>query len=123
MENENTAPIYVQVNSVADTDSESGASLNLGSGIGFFSGSRIPNPYFESLVEIFGVQSTVILCKLAKKIFFLFKNKIKFCDICDFKKVEHFFSLSSFVAVLDSGWMKNLDPGSGINIPDPQHCR
>jgi hypothetical protein len=22
---------------------------------------------------------------------------------------------------LDPGW-KNSDPGSGINIPDPQHC-
>jgi hypothetical protein len=22
----------------------------------------------------------------------------------------------------DPGWVKNQDPGSGINIPDPQHC-
>jgi hypothetical protein len=32
----------------------------------------------------------------------------------------------SFVAVFgsgfrDPGWVKNQDPGSGINIPDPQH--
>jgi hypothetical protein len=36
----------------------------------------------------------------------------------------NFFSPLSFVAVLDpgSGMAKNQDPGSGINIPDPQHC-
>jgi hypothetical protein len=41
----------------------------------------------------------------------------------------NFISPLSFVAVLGSGirdpgsWMgKNQDPGSGINIPDPQHC-
>jgi hypothetical protein len=41
-----------------------------------------------------------------------------------------FFSLLSFVALLDPGseiqdpgWVKKQDPGSEINIPDPQHCR
>jgi hypothetical protein len=24
--------------------------------------------------------------------------------------------------IRDPGWVKNQDPGSGINIPDPQHC-
>jgi hypothetical protein len=36
-----------------------------------------------------------------------------------------FFSHLSFVAVFGdpgSGMGKNQDPGSGINIPDPQHC-
>jgi hypothetical protein len=40
-----------------------------------------------------------------------------------------FFSPLSFVAVFGSeirdpgsGMGKNQDPGSGINIPDPQHC-
>ena len=35
----------------------------------------------------------------------------------------NFFSTLSFVAVLDpgSGMAKNQDPGSGMNIPDPQH--
>jgi hypothetical protein len=40
----------------------------------------------------------------------------------------NFFSLLSFVAVFGSGFRdpgsgmgKNQDPGSGINIPDPQH--
>jgi hypothetical protein len=39
------------------------------------------------------------------------------------------FSPPSFVAVFGSGIRdpgsgmgKNQDPGSGINIPDPQHC-
>jgi hypothetical protein len=34
----------------------------------------------------------------------------------------YFFSLLSFVAVFGSGMGKNQDLGSGINIPDPQHC-
>jgi hypothetical protein len=40
-----------------------------------------------------------------------------------------FFSPLSFDAVFgsgirdpESGMGKNQDPGSGINIPDPQHC-
>jgi hypothetical protein len=42
----------------------------------------------------------------------------------------NFFSPLSFVAVLGSGIRvpgsgmgKNQDPGSGRNIPDPQHCK
>jgi hypothetical protein len=42
----------------------------------------------------------------------------------------NFFSPLSFVAVFGSGVRdpgsgmgKNQDPGSGINIPDPQHCK
>ncbi len=62
-------------------------------------------------------------------IFFLqqFKTEI----ICNFVKfvatlkvmTTNFFSPLSFVAVLDpgSGMAKNQDPGSGINIPDPQY--
>jgi hypothetical protein len=41
----------------------------------------------------------------------------------------NFFSPLSFVAVFGSGIRdprsgmgKNQDPGSGTNIPDPQHC-
>jgi hypothetical protein len=34
-----------------------------------------------------------------------------------------FFSPFSFVPVFGSGMGKNQDPGSGINIPDPPHCR
>jgi hypothetical protein len=41
----------------------------------------------------------------------------------------NFFSPLSFIAVFGSGIRdpgsgmgKNQDPGSGINIPDPQHC-
>ncbi len=59
--------------------------LDPGSRIGFF---WIPNPYFESLVTIFWVKSSIILCKLAKKIF-LTSSKIynvQFCDICGYKK-------------------------------------
>jgi hypothetical protein len=63
--------------------------------------------------------------------FFLqhFKNKIIFNKICGYKKRydNTFFSPLSFVAVFGSeirdpgsGMGKNQDPGSGINIPDPQ---
>ncbi len=34
----------------------------------------------------------------------------------------NFFSPFSFIAVFGSGMGKNQDPGSGINISDPQHC-
>jgi hypothetical protein len=35
----------------------------------------------------------------------------------------NFFSPLSFVAVFGSRMGKNQDPGSRINIPDPQHCK
>ncbi len=81
-------------------------------------------------MTIFGVKSTIILCKLAQ--FFLpFQkyNNLIFCDICGYKKGRTTnFSPFSFVAVVGCGirdpgsWMdKNPDPGSGINIPDLQH--
>ncbi len=37
---------------------------------------------------------------------------------------SNFFSPLSLLLFLDpgSGMGKNQDPGSGINIPDPQHC-
>jgi hypothetical protein len=52
-------------------------------------------------------------------------NNFQFCEICGYKKRydKKFFSLLSFVAGLGFGIRdgKNQDPGSGINIPDPQH--
>jgi hypothetical protein len=33
----------------------------------------------------------------------------------------NFFTPLSFIAVFGSGMGKNQDPGSGINIPDPQN--
>jgi hypothetical protein len=56
---------------------------------------------------------------------------LQFCEICGYIKSydNKFFSPLSFVAVFGSGIRdprsgmgKNQDPGSGINIPDPQHC-
>ncbi len=38
-------------------------------------------------------------------------------------RTTNFFSPLSFVAVFGSGMDKNQDPGSGINIPDPQHVK
>jgi hypothetical protein len=35
---------------------------------------------------------------------------------------KKFFSPLSFLAGFGSGRGKTQDPGSGINIPDPQHC-
>ncbi len=108
--------------------------LDPGSKIGFF---RIPDlgsqsHIFESLMIIFCIKSSIILWKLAQ--IFLFSNSntnnFQFCEIWanktryDKKK----FSPLSFVSVFGSGIRdpgsgmgKNQDPGSGINIPDPQH--
>jgi hypothetical protein len=51
---------------------------------------------------------------------------LQFCEICGHIKSydNKFFSPLSFVAVFGSGIRvaKNQDLGSGINIPDPQHC-
>jgi hypothetical protein len=58
-------------------DPGSGAFLTPGSGIGFF---RIQDPkshIFESVMTIFWVKSSIILCKLGSNLFLqLFKNKI-----------------------------------------------
>ncbi len=59
-------------------------------------------------------------------IFFLqhFKSKIifNFVKFMDPKKsMTIIFSPLSFVAVFGSGMGINQDPGSGINIQDPQH--
>jgi hypothetical protein len=47
------------------------------------------------------------------------------------KNLKQFFGLNYLLRIRDPGCKKfgseirdgnNLDPGSGINIPDPQHC-
>ncbi len=93
----------------------------------FTPGSRIPKPFFESLLTIFGVKSTVIICEKAQIFFFTCSkiNNFRFCDICGYKKSRtkkfppHFFLL-----LLDLGSLinKNQDPGSGINVPRPLLC-
>jgi hypothetical protein len=58
--------------SVADPDPGSGAflTLDLGSGIGFVSGSPIPDLGFGSQTHIFDSLMTIILSVLLKNIFF-----------------------------------------------------
>ncbi len=123
---------------VMDPDPGSGAFLTPGSGIRnrFFPdpGSRIPDPgsqthTFESLVTIFWAKSSIILWKF-DQIFFFSTSKLKyvqFCEISGYIKrydIKFFFHPSLLLLFLDpgSGMGKNQDPGSGINIPDPQHC-
>ncbi len=75
-------------------------------------GSRIPNPYFWELSDIFLGKKFYNSLKVGPNYFLQhFKNK-------------NFFSLSLLSPFLDpgSGMGKNQDPGFGINIPDPQHC-
>ncbi len=89
----------ISFSSVADTDPGSSAILTPGPG------------------SIIG-KSSIILCKL---------NNFQFCDICGYKKryrAPNFFPSSLLLLFLDpgSGIDKNQDPGSGINIPDFQHC-
>ncbi len=106
-----------------------------------------PTYTFESFVTIFWVISSIIFFKLAKFFSSTLKklNNLQFCEICGYIKRydKIFFSPLSFVPVFgfrireprsgirnprsgirDTGYGmgKNQDPGSGINIPDPQHC-
>jgi hypothetical protein len=111
--------------SVADPDPGSGASLASGpeSGKGFF---RIPDPkhIFLRASDSFLDKKFYNSLKIGSNFFLQhFENKIFFCDICGYKKRynNNFFSPLSFVPVFESGMGKNQDPGSGINIPDPQH--
>jgi hypothetical protein len=98
-------------------------------------GTRIPNPYFESLVTNFWVKSTI--SDLPKnKIFLPIQkyNYLQFYYICGYKKMveqKMIFSPPLLELLLDpgseirdpgTGRDKNQDPGSRINIPDPQHC-
>jgi hypothetical protein len=60
------------------------------------------------------------------QIFLCTCSKIKqfqFCETDGYKKgkTTKFFIL--FIVVVGSGMGKNQDPGSGKNIPDPQHCK
>jgi hypothetical protein len=119
-------------------DTGSGAFLTPGPGSRirsrFFSGSRIsdprsriPTPYFLELSNKF----------LGKKFYNFFLQHLKNKIILNFVKfvatkkglTTNLFSPLSFLAVLGSGIRdpgsgmgKNQDPGSGINIPDQQHC-
>ncbi len=114
--------------------------LDPGSGIGFFGsripdlGSRNPNPYFWGLSDNFLSKKFYNSWKLAQ-IFFLqhFKNKIIFSYVKFVATKKgmrtYFFSPLSFAAVFGSGIRdpgsgmgKNQNLGTGINIPDPQHC-
>jgi hypothetical protein len=113
--------------SVADPDPGPGLfrpmDSNPGSGIGFFSGYRIPNPYFWELSDNFWGKKFYNSLKIGPNfVFQQFRNKIifNFVKFVATKKglTTNFFSPLSFVAVFGSGIR---DPGSGINIPNPQH--
>jgi hypothetical protein len=107
-----------------------------GSGIRnrFFSVSQIPTPYFLELSDKFLGKKFYNSIKTGPNFFLRhLKNKIiyNFVKFAATKKrfETNFFSPLSFVAVFGSGIRgpgsgmgKNQYPGSGINIPDPQHC-
>jgi hypothetical protein len=85
---------------------------------------------FESLVTVFLIKSSIIL-KIGPEFFLQhFKDKIIF-NYVKFglqKRSDSdnkFFFTLLFCCCLDlgSGMGKKQDPGSGINIPDPQHCK
>jgi hypothetical protein len=118
--------------SVTDPDPGSSVFLTPGSGMSFF---RISYPkllFLTALSQFLG-WNTLILCQLAQICLYLCKNKILY-NLVKFmakKKVgqKEFFSSSFFILVRsgirDPGWkkFKLRDPGSGINIQDPQHCQ
>ncbi len=135
------------LSSVADPDPGSGAFLTLdpdpGSGIRnrFFSGSqipdlgsRIPTPYFLELSDKFLGKKFYNSLKTGPLFFFsIKKKKFNFVKFVATKKglTTNFFHPSLLLLFLDPGseiqdpgigMGKNQDPGSGIKIPDPQHC-
>jgi hypothetical protein len=134
---------HTTTSSVADPDQGSGirclSDPGPGSGIRnrFFQdpaslildpGSRIPTPYFLELSDKFLGKRFYNSLKTGPNVFLQhLKNKIifNFVKFVATKKglTTNFFSPFSFVAVFGSGsgMGKNQDPGSGINIPDPQH--
>ncbi len=120
--------------SVADPDPGYGTFLTPGSGIlnRFFPDleSRIPNPYFWELSDNFLGKKFYNSLKTGPNFFLQhFKTTMgNFSILWNFwlhKKVwqEIYFRPSLLLLFLDpgSGMGKNQDPGSGINIPDPQH--
>ncbi len=114
-----TGTIWLFSSSVADPDPGSSAFLTPGSGIGFFRipglGSRILNPYFWELSDNF----------LSKKVYNSLIMAQIFCEIYGYKKScdNKLFFTPLFCCRF---WIRDprsgiWDPGSGINIPDPQH--
>ncbi len=106
--------------SVADPDPWSGAFLIPGSGIRnrFFLDTRswIPNLYFWELSDNFLSKKFYILWKLAQVFSIMWNLWLP-------KKLwQKIFVSLLFFLDLGSRMGKNQDPGSGINIPDPQHC-
>jgi hypothetical protein len=105
--------------------------LTLGPGKAF-SGSRIPTPYFVELSDKFLGKKFYNSLKTGPNLHL--KNKIiyNFVKFVAKKKglTTSFFHPSLLLLFLDPGseirdpeWVsKNQDPGSGTNIPDPQHC-
>jgi hypothetical protein len=111
------------------TDPGSGAFWTPESGIRnrFFSGSRIPNPYFGKLCDNFLGKKYYSLSIGSIFFLYLFENKINFYFtkfLATKKKVRQLiFSPFLFCFVVGYGMDKNQDPGSGKKIPDPQHCK
>ncbi len=98
-----------------------------GSGIGFFG---IPYPgsqphIFYSLMTNFCVKSTIILSVLAN-IFFTRSTLSTILWYLWLQKmvgqIRFFLFFWCCCWIRNPGMDKNQDPGSGINIPDPQHC-
>jgi hypothetical protein len=117
--------------SVADPDPGSSAFLTPGSGI---RNRSFPDPGSQThIFDNFWGKKFYNSLKIDTHFFLqTSKNKIiyNFVNFAAIKKVltTHFFSPLSFVTVFGSGIRdtgsgmgKNQDPGSGINIPDPQH--
>ncbi len=90
-------------------------------------GPWIRDPRPKLFKTFFWVESSIILCKLAQK----FSSPVEINIILYFVifvaikkgRTTNFFPLSLLLLFLDpvSEMNKNQDPGSGINIPDPQY--
>ncbi len=92
-------------------------------------GSRIAKPYFWKLSDNFLGKKCYNSLKIGSNFFLQhFKNKIIFNFVkfvaTKIGMTTIFFHPSLLLLFLDpgSGMGKNQDAGSGINIPNPQHC-
>jgi hypothetical protein len=93
-------------------------------------GSPIPKPYILELSYKFLGKKFYNSLKTGPNIFSAFQklSNFNFVKFVATKKgmTTNFCSPLSFVeafgsGIQDPGWVKNQNPGSGINIPDPQH--
>ncbi len=83
-------------------------------------GSRIPNPNFWELCDNFLGKKFYNFLKIGQIFFLQLKNEI-ICNSVKFVFTKKMYDKKFFFTPLFCCCFWIRDPGSGINIPDPQH--